>query len=129
MTKAPYLPVVALDVMPAHAVASMPHTVPNSVPIFSASLVTASDGTQDDDATMFSHSVALGVGGSASAASHKPAVTAGHWRGTLDAVYEFMEMLGLAVSAAVPATAVARAWKSFRGVTVVPETSTRPEPR
>lgn len=35
-------------------------------------------------------------------------------------------MLGLAVSAAVFLMAVARAWKSLRGVTVVPDWSTRP---
>lgn len=75
---------------------------------------------------MFSHRVALGVGGRASAASHRPFVTAGHERGTLVAVYEFIEMLGLAVSAAVPLMAVASAWKSLRGVTVVPDRSTRP---
>lgn len=112
--------------MPAHAFWSMPQTVPNSAPIFSASPVVASVGTQDEEATMFSHSVTLGVGGRASAASHRPAVTAGQARGTFDAVYEFMEMLGLAVSAAVPLMAVARAWKSLRGVTVVPDRSTRP---
>lgn len=38
-----------------------------------------------------------------------------------------MEMLGLAVSAAVFLMAVARAWKSLRGVTVVPDWSTRPD--
>lgn len=116
----------ASDVMPAQAFWSMPHTVPNRAPIFSGSLVVASLGTQEDEATMFSHSVALGVGGSASAASQRPFVTAGQSRGTLVAVYEFMEMLGLAVSAAVPLMAVARAWKSLRGVTVVPDRSTRP---
>lgn len=69
--------------MPAHALASMPQTVPNSAPIFSASAVVASLGTHEDEATMFSHSVALGVGGRASAASHRPVVTAGQERGTL----------------------------------------------
>lgn len=64
----------------------MPQTVPKRVPIFSGSDTTASAGTQDDEATMFSHSVALGVGGSASAASHRPVVTAGQARGWFVAV-------------------------------------------
>lgn len=72
--------------MPAHALASMPHTVPKSAPIFSGSAVVASLGTHEELATMFSHSVALGVGGSASAASHRPVVTAGQARGWLVAV-------------------------------------------
>lgn len=86
MTKSPYVPLAASLVIPAHALASMPQTVPNRVPIFSGSDTTASAGTHEEDATMFSHRVALGVGGRASAASHRPVVTAGQARGWFVAV-------------------------------------------
>lgn len=81
MENSPYVPVVAFDAMPLHAVASSPHTVLNMVPILVASLATASEGTHDDDATIRLQSVALGVGGSASAASQRSACTAGQARG------------------------------------------------
>lgn len=83
MTNSPYVPVVALAVMPLHAVASSPHTVPNSAAMLSASAARAVDGTHDDDATMFSHTVVLGVGGRTSEASQTLAPTAGQARGTL----------------------------------------------
>lgn len=77
---------MALDVMPLHAVASRPHTVPKSEAMASASAAVASEGTQAEEATMFSQRVVLGVGGRVSEASHELAATAGQARGTFEVV-------------------------------------------
>lgn len=86
MTNSPYVPDVAFDVMPLHAVASSPHTVPKSEAMVSASAAVAAEGTHAEEATMFSHKVVLGVGGRISEASQLLAATAGQARGTLEEV-------------------------------------------
>lgn len=77
---------VAFDVIPLHAVASRPHTVPKSEATVSASATVAAEGTHAEEATMFSQRVVLGVGGRMSEASQEFAATAGQARGTLDEV-------------------------------------------
>lgn len=109
MTYWPYVPVVASAVMSLHAVALSPHTVPKSEASAVALLVTALLGTQADAATMFSQSVALGVGGSLSLASHRFCCTAGHARGTLVGEYKFMLMPVSVALASTAAIAVASA--------------------
>lgn len=54
--------------------------------MLSASAATAADGTHADEATMFSHSVLLGVGGRTSEASQESAATAGQARATFEDV-------------------------------------------